>query len=608
MNHNWFSLCCVILFLCFLPVSVAQTSTVPDQPSKEEIEKQQKELERKGYQLLVETAGEIPAMRSARNRARYLATTADLLWKYDEPRARALFNQARENLQRLTGSESVNTAAYGSRYNSLKQLRSEIVQMIAGHDVELALNFIHSTRIPLPPNMIFSSHEDPEAELEMQLAGRIAQTNPQRALELGETALAKGVTSQTLDILNQLQNKDPALMSTFATDVVKALQSENLLTDNLAFNVTLNLLRTSLQGKDYLQRANSEQTPANLSYRPMVLDDQSLRKLVSLLSSMVDSLTTNGNLTGAGNTPWLLSSIRFLSPQLEKYGLMTDSIRSLSSGGSSLPDPSQAWNDYNAQVAKNPTAEAWLQAATTAPAQVRNNYYQQAAQQALNAGDVARARQIITANVPEGYQRSDMLNSLENQVIMKKASTGKIEEARQMAAAMSNTEERVRALQQLSAMALQKGDKKLASDILDDARRLMTFPPENQSQLNAIISLVQSYIPVAPARALELLNLLPAQLDLLLDAAQVLDPFEHTYDPMFKEGEISVVEANFLAQPLQQISQCFALISLENFEGAKSGVDSFQHMEVRVDVHLAMARQLLSGRQSQKYQGPLPKL
>jgi len=589
----------ILLIALFLTLSSpAYSQVMPSSKTgltDEEI-KAQKDLERQGYQLLLEAGTEIGMLKSDYNRARSFATVAGLLWKFDEARAKQLIAQAEGELQHIIAAEDFHSQTYGNRYYALKQLRSEMFQEISPLDPELALDFLHATKMnpPAQSGARFVS-VDPDADLELQLAMRLVKTDPHRALEIGEAAVAAGPSYQAVSLLGLMNAQNPEAATALLNGMLTAYQSGNFNGDFQAFNSAVNLLQMSLQAK-------SNSVPAQTAGRPqpLILDDASVRKLVSYLSAAADAMKNNAA-SGMGDYYNLQGMLAPLAPQLQKFGLMTDSIQAAILAGNPANPNAQAMSDYQTFFAKNPSVDAWLQAAPSAPISVRDNYYQQASFQAVNADDFTRARLILNDNITD-QQRSFMLDNLDFQIVSRLGQKGNFDEARQVALSISKLENRVNALLQLSHIALQKKNPETALSLLDVARSLLNTRPENSRQVRLLLSLAQSYTGLNPAHALEILEPLPGQLNLLISASVLVGAFQNPDDPSIKDGELTFVGGSNISQTIQQISVSLARLSRDNFSRAKEIADHFQPVEIRVLLHLSIARGALTSGSNQ--QGP----
>src|SRR5215472_11260363 len=184
------------------------------------------ELEKKAVDLLESISGQINGLHSPENRARLASNIATLLWKYDEERARALFNATKEDLragfeesQPEEADDNLSPEYYQyldfqGRWGRMQtlhvfiQLRSDIIARIAEHDPAFALEFMAATR---PEMKLPHDVRNSENALRARLAARVAPKDSQLALKLGREVLAQGLSPQVLDTLSGLQQKDPAL-------------------------------------------------------------------------------------------------------------------------------------------------------------------------------------------------------------------------------------------------------------------------------------------------------------------------------------------------------------------------------------------------------------
>src|SRR4026207_2376482 len=106
----------------------------------------EKELEQKALAMLNEMIEDARSFRAPENRVRILLISADLLWRYDEKRARALLtavmNIVSEHVRKSGEAEPVS----GNPAPGLLQMRSEIAQLLAARDPQFAHDFLLATR------------------------------------------------------------------------------------------------------------------------------------------------------------------------------------------------------------------------------------------------------------------------------------------------------------------------------------------------------------------------------------------------------------------------------------------------------------------------------
>ena len=182
------------------PANQESTATTQEQ------QEAQKALEQKAFALIEEIITQAPTLKLAENRVNIQATAADLIWKRDEKRARVIFKQATASLAQAMTAMDPSDPQYDTLAQALAQLRMSVLDTIARHDPQLALDFLRATRQPAPPGSHpFDSPPDVEPQLEGRLASLIAATDPQRALQIAKESLTRGLSYELINTLSQLQ-------------------------------------------------------------------------------------------------------------------------------------------------------------------------------------------------------------------------------------------------------------------------------------------------------------------------------------------------------------------------------------------------------------------
>jgi hypothetical protein len=187
---------------------MAQT-TPPADTSTEEEKKAHKELENKALILLSEILDSAPLLKLPENRSYVFATGADLLWKHDEKRARLFFQSAMNDLALAIKNSGSSDYSRGDSSWFIASQRQLILTSIARHDPQFALDLLQSTRQAFADNQpLWARMMDQDLMLEQSIAAEVAANDPKRALKMAQESLAKGVSYQTLALLNKLQSKD----------------------------------------------------------------------------------------------------------------------------------------------------------------------------------------------------------------------------------------------------------------------------------------------------------------------------------------------------------------------------------------------------------------
>jgi hypothetical protein len=243
------------------------------------------------------------------------------------------------------------------------------------------------------------------------------------------------------------------------------------------------------------------------------------------------------------------------------------------------------------------TTEALLDAAEKSSDNwTRGMLYEQAAWKALAQGDDARARQIVSDKVQDSERRNLLLEQIERRNLWRAVTQGKVEEARQRLARIKSKDERALALSHLAFTLALKGEKKIALQLLDEARALAAPKPRNEMQLNATMQIVRAYAVAEPARSFEMIEILVDQSNELIAAAATLNGFVGR-GGAFKKGELVLPQGYaYGVERYQQHGKQLAALALFNFERTKAAADRFRRQEVRLMARLFIAQGVLAER------------
>jgi hypothetical protein len=618
-----------LLILSAATVIKAQDSasqlTPANAQTDEDKQKQQEALEKKATVLLEQIVGEVQLLKLPENRIRMQTAAADLLWKRNEERARSMFSLAADGVAEMMRSTD------GNLQPSAVQLRQVVVLTAAQHDAVLAYQLLATTRslTPTPDTGNDLRWRGPDISLEENLLARVSAIDPKLAAQKVEEALAKGQYPNTLaQVLAGLEPQDKEAATKLTAKVVSKLQSENMLANVQAEMLALNLLRA---GPRPAQNATSgapavaNQATANTTGVPVLVESS----FQDLLNTVIDAAlratpqTTNnqrggnnqrgrGNFGGAQtagqsqltdgqieqqNARRLLAGLQGLLPQIDQYlpsrgTAVRNKMTEISMGN----NPRLAFNQMNSLMRQG-TADSLLAAAPAAPPQLQSRFYQQAAQKALDEGDVDRARQIANDHL-DATSRDRVLQKLDFQLIVKKVEAENMDELRQTLGNLRSDDERIELLLQLAAQAqwasgeqtpalTAPGDSKLALKFLGEAQRLTNRRATSYQQFDQQLRVADAFASLDPARSFEVLDPGIAQLNELLSAAALLSGFEVN---IFKDGELLLSGGSGLGEMVSRYGQELATLAKADFTRAESSANKFQLAEPRLFSQLAIVR------------------
>jgi hypothetical protein len=613
---------------------LAQEQPAQPQPSAEDQDKQKAEREKNAYRLLDQIVDEAQTLRLVENRVRIQLNSADLLWEQNQGRARSLFSSAAEGIAELNRTQSTNNdrrnqvvdangfglQGYGPPNMRVFQLRQELVLTAARHDAALAYQLLASTKPPANTQPTANARDprlqlNSEDNLEQQLLGRIASLDPKFAAQNADQMLEKGQFPSTVsDVINQLYKQDAAAAEKLADKTVKKLQAANILAKSDAGTLVQTLLRG---GPRPTGDSNSSSANAQPQRWAAVLGQTAY---VDLLSTVVDAALKATppaqsnqramNRGGAGpnsgppqltdsqveqmNARRLLAGLQQTLPMIDQY--LPSKAALVRQKMSEFFSPNNSAMNMNigqtfSALQGNPTADALVQAAATAPPQMQPRLYQQAAYKAIEEGDTDRARQIANDHL-QNNARDSVMQRIDFRELAKKAEGARLDEIRQTVARLQTDNEKIDLLIQIAGDT-QKTNEKLAVQVLDEARQIVNHRATNYQQFEQQLKVAHAFAEVDAARAFEVLEPGIGQLNELLQAASVLSGFEIN---MFRDGEMTIQGGNGLTATVNRYGQELAVLAKNDFERAETLTGRFQFTEPRIMTRLAIVQGLLNAK------------
>jgi hypothetical protein len=553
--------------------------------------KNQEVLKAKGLALLSEATQNLPQLHRPQTRAGFQIRAAQLLWSSDEKLAAKLMEQAIESVKEFIADIDNSEQEYYESRQIAMQLREQVVEALAPHDPEMALNFLRATRTVSPPEMVqVGVQGNQEHQLELLLASQIIATDPKRAFQMAEDTLKKGASPSLVDTLNRLRSKDPELAAKLAHDIATKLMNERLLRNPEAAYLAAGFLRIVRPGGRTQLGGGESATNTSLISEDEFRDlfQKVLAEVLSYSLPAANAYPPERNL--AQN---LLSTLKQMSADLQRYA----------------PDRAAAfdkkWLEMNNQgdlqgevrqrlqtTLNNGTPDAALESVNQAPREMRDQLYQQAANRIAAAGDVTRARQIINEQITNPLQRQQALRNLDRQAIYSAAARGKVDEALRNLSNLRPVSERAQILGQV-VNQIGPGLKKAAALLyLEQARNVLGPSPqaEDQQQMYALLAIARAFSRYDSSRAFEIVEPLLDQFNDISAAALNMNGFGQRY---YQDGEVIMTNGNAVGETGNQIAATLGNLALANFERAKAAADRIHPVDLRINVYLNIAQQTI---------------
>ena len=579
----------------FIPTGKFEIKIIELRPATDQELKSSKNLEAvkaKGLALLGEVDGLIPEIHSPQTRVRAQLQAAQLLWESDEKRASKYLNDAVATVKEFLAALDPTTHDYQRTYSAISQLRFEIINVLAAHDPDAALDFLYSTKAPPNPYGNWREQADQDRGLELTIANQVLAKDPKKAVEVARRSLKRGYSSSVMNTVSMLRHKNPDLATELATDIANKLLAEKLLNNTEAASLAINLLGACNANKNQLQ-GMAGSLPAPL------LPEGTCRDLLQKTLQQALSFTPPGRniYTPERDAAWAMLS------GLKALGLDLDSN---SEGGSAsvenkLKELNDASNPYQATMQQlqnkiqEGATEGALESIQKAPEDIRQQLYVDFANNLAMKGEGARARQIINDYVSNPVQRQQILSNLQQQEIFQAISHGKIDEALRTIATMRTPRERANMLMPIIRQ-IGPGQKRAAAlNLLEQARSLLApgVQAQDQEQMNALLELARAFSRYDSKRGFEILDPLVEQLNELCAAARTLEGFGMEY---YDNDELDLQNGNVVANLATQLSGTLGTLAITNFERARLTSDRLRLPELRLHAYLAIAQQTIQGR------------
>ena len=598
------SLIPILLLLILLAGRPAQVAAQVDEKEKAEKElAKRQELQKKTLGLLDEIVGAAWSLKLSENRSYVLTKAADLLWPHDEKRARSLYWEALNSLnlpgnQALDGTMPKNPPANDSakpsptktptkeqeqilnQYYATLQTRREFLRKVAQRDPQLALDMLHASRPPLPRQIAGAFRPVDETDLEQEITYAAAANDPKRALQIAHESMAKGLTFQILNLLDQVLQKDEDAGSQLAGEIIAKLNTENFNTSASAPYIAMQLLQLSRTGGAVLRASLSPDS----SFKRLKLDDDQKQELVNVLTDAALNVTKPQN---------ILLDIQFVMPEIEQYA--PDRAAKLkvqiAEFNRTLPKTQRDWNNFTAMF-EDATPEEMIKAANKISDDQRAALFFQAAAKAVARGEGDRYRELINSQVESEDERKTALDSLNTEQMYYDLNRGKTDDLEKLLPLIRAREQRAIAMSQLAILLEKKGQHDDAVKLLDDAHALVKVDLANEKESNALLAVMLGYSLVETPKAFAMIEPIIDRTNEDVSRLLLLDKIVKS--GAVKNGEIIMNQPQIpIDYAMLQYAPGVVALGKADFDHTKGLADRFQRNELRIVAWLLLAQALL---------------
>ena len=554
------------MLLCVTLLLVASSVRAQTDTKKE---KEAAELEKKTLALLNEIASGAWGLKLPENRVYIMASTADLLWPFDDKRARNLYWEALNSVYPTPPNRKAGEIS--QPYSLTLRLRRRVLLLVARRDTQLALDMLRATRqVSLGPE----SSPSEERWLEQEIAGQIAARDPAQALQFARESLAKGLTFELANLLQQLQQRDVEKASVFAGEIIARLQTAKVATD----------LQASLLAIYLVHGSRTRELRAG-ELKPLSLTEDQRRGLIEILTSAALSASANSN---------LLFEINEVMPEIEQFFPERRAAleRKLAVFNNTLNKDQRDQNTQNTLIRRGEQEEL-VRIAASADDNTQDHLYQQAAIIAVARGNTDAFREFLSKEVSDSGERRKVLDYLDAEEISTAAGRKQIDQLRKLLPKIERKEERARAMAELAVLLKEKGEDAEAVTLLDEAATMIKTNLKDEKQTNALLSLLCAYAVVDPGKAFALAERTVDRANSQISLLMLLDRVVKS--GAVKKSEIILDQAGIM--PLDflvfKYGKGVAALARSDFNRTRALADRFDRNELRLLAQLLIVKGLL---------------
>ncbi len=587
-----------LLLLCAFAAGQTRSSESADDKAKKK-----KAMDEMVVQMLDGAINDAGGLRLPGNRAVIDAMAADLYWKFDEKRARELFRNAANEVVAYNAETEKEAAGSTDTFNVVSigpgdpgDPRYDVLNLVAKHDVDLALEFLQQTRSArLTDAMAKAAATDPAADtgnptasmdrsrasqetsFEQGLLQRVASGDPDKMVKLIKDGMAKGVTQSLISPLQNLNQKDAKKAADLAAEVIAKLADADMARNQPD-------LMTAYSFLQFASRP-APTTSDPKAVKPFAFADASMKALANKLADalLVPSKSMSSTMLMGMMIPTLEKFIPERVPMLKardaenKKSLPTEMRASVTQ--SSLWNQSTTPEEILAQLPKMTNEND------------KRNAYSQLANKIGQIPDEARAKKLID-QIPDDKTRASAQEQFDTARAGRAVSAGKIDEARRLIGQMTNRRQQIPLLIGLATQTQRKGTEKdiaTAKELMLDAKRLVKDFPDDEDDMADLMTVVRGYGAVDTDAAFRLFEPLVEEFNSTIQAAAILSKYNKR-DRTFKHGELVLRAGNGGFNPanvmLFRYTQQLQALGKADFERMSQIADRFTRSDVRTIVRL----------------------
>lgn len=571
----------ILFFLAFTVVALPVFAQNEDEAAKERASR--------NIALLTQIANDAKGLKLPENRAYVAAKAGAALWRADEKEARKLFDHAVTELiaAGAEGEAQTRNKQYVTSLTYGQEPRWTILNMIANCDASLALEAMVRTRTASLQRELagqinggFISNDRRrkgdyggsaqyamnEIQNEQRLIGMAADRDPSRAIALVRESLKKGVSYQTLYLLQKILTKDAPAANSLTEEAIGKLLSIEFSSENTQYLDTL---------ANFLREVSREAAPKEIVLRvPESLIRQMVDKMISfwLDESVTGFYSNNSFQTIEKYSPTGAAKVKQKFDKLNKQGQGLHNA------------------EYSRLLSGEVPVEEMISRAVKLPSYMRNEVYRHAAQKMAQGGNLAQAEKLIEDNMSES-EAENYLGQIVSNYAYQSISAGKFSEANEAINRIQNPHQQINLLIHLANSIYNKDSKandKWAASVLGQARALLPEEPETYEEITAAFNIATAQASIEPDASFRTAEAMIPMLNELSQANATIAKLRNHGN--FRQGEFQITSGQF-ALGVYGLENLLSVLKEKDFDRALQITNGF----TRLDARLAFQLQLIDG-------------
>ena len=534
----------------------------------------------KGKALLKELIENVAQLKASPTKVGFQLRIASLLETIDTKVAKEMMYAAVEAfVDFVSALNEDDEDNYFPQYSIAVQLRDQLIQALTARDPDKALAFMRSSKMLLHLDKEVSEVEDKqESVYTLNIANQIAKSDPKRTYQMAQDALKKGYSAVLTNTLQALKETAPDLSEQLENQIIDKLTNETIIKNPDAVQLTNILLRSS-------SNQGVQGTTTGL-----VKADTRVRLFDKLLAEcLAYSPKKEINDNQVGSLVWtMLETLKSVGPAMNKRESVAAVEKKFAEVSDSFYPQFRMMRDLQTNI-NGDSIEQSLEAINKAPQEMRDQLYQQVANNAAAKGELNKAREILTTHFGDNFQRKQLLRGLDQQVAYQSMSKGNVEEALRVIRSMPSAKMRSSMVAQIVAQLGDNLTKSAALSLLDQAHSILSpsMRARDAEEMAALMALGKAFLKYDSNRATEIIQPLIDQFNELESAARTLRTF----------AELEANDGLFLAADdtgsgmVSVIPDVLGELAATNFDLARSLADRVNPVDVRLSSYIEMVRQ-----------------